>query len=313
MRTGAGIESEGESDPGSDTTASRETMSRPVVLIPSYRPTDSTKPQPKNEPVRHRQDVERKHSNGAPSTHKPFRSAQPRTVIEDSADEGSAEEESDSAEEEIVTAGARATLNHSPPRRVVSRPISYETHLQPGEEPSEEATSESESEESDPQQPQDTKPRHVGFPLVEELPDWFPQHIKQMYRVDRHGGALSYKASLSSLLRILSDLIQELNDITRYRTTLEIKHRRKWRRYIKAGKARWQLQQTLHHLKRRPLTKRFFEYRKEQYKAWKTKALELWKPLEKYHQGILILNETININFRQERIIHEKHLRGGRR
>jgi hypothetical protein len=117
-----------------------------------------------------------------------------KTIIEDS-------EAGDSAEEEIVTAGARHALNNSPPRRTAPRPnVTFETHRLPGEESSD---SESESEESEVSsvQPQDTRPRHVGFPPVEELPDWFPENIKQMYRVDRHGGALSYKVSRPSLLK----------------------------------------------------------------------------------------------------------------
>lgn len=93
---------------------------------------------------------------------------------------------------------------------------------------------------------------------------------------------------------------------------LEIKHRRKWKKYIKAGKAWWALHQIRQHLKLRPLTNAFYRYRKEQSRKWKEEALKLWKPVEKYHRGILILNETININFRQERIIHAKHLKGGR-
>lgn len=216
-----------------------------------------------------------------------------KTIIEDSEADGS-------AEEEIVTAGARRTLDNLPPRRTAPRPnVTFETHRLPGEESSEEESSDSESESEESEvpsvQPQDTGPRHVGFPPVEELPDWFPENIKQMYRVDRHGGALSYK---------------ELNEITRYRAALEIICRRKWREYIKAGDARWKLQQALHHLKCRPLTKPFYKYRKEQFRAWKAKALKLWKRLEKTHRGILILEETININFRQERMIHEKHLMG---
>jgi hypothetical protein len=106
--------------------------------------------------------------------------------------------------------------------------------------------------------------------------------------------------------------MQELNEITRYRAALEIIYRRKWREYIKAGDARWKLQQALHHLKCRPLTKPFYKYRKEQFRAWKAKALKLWRRLEERHRGLLILEETININFRQERMIHEKHLMGRR-
>jgi hypothetical protein len=59
------------------------------------------------------------------------------------------------------------------------------------------------------------------------------------------------------------------------------------------------------------MTKRFHEYRKKQFETWKKKALRRWKRLEKTHLGILILDETINLNFRQERMIYEKKL-GGR-
>jgi hypothetical protein len=230
-----------------------------------------------------------------------------KTVIDDS-------EADDSAEEEIVTVGARATLEVSPPHRTAFADaipnVRFETHLMPGEVPSEEESeSESEEVEGPNLEPHDDKPRHVGFPPVEELPSWFPENIKHMYGVDRHGGALSYKASSSSPSRIRTNRTQELNEITRYRAALEIIYRRKWRKYIKAGDARWKLQLALRHLKARPLTKAFYKYRKEQFRTWKAQALKLWKQLEKTHRGILILEETININFRQERIMHEKHLR----
>ncbi|KAE9372908.1 hypothetical protein N431DRAFT_246303 [Stipitochalara longipes BDJ] len=272
---------------------SRRGTSRPVVLIPSRCPTKATA-YVKDPPLVSRKDAPRKMPNKVLQEHK-FSSPITKTVIEDS-------EADDSAEEEIVTAGARATLNNSPPRLIVPRPnVSYETHRLPGEESSEDERSESESESEQSEmpnvQPQDAKPRHVGFPPVEELPDWFPENIKEMYRVDRHGGALSYK---------------ELNEITRYRAALEIIYRRKWREYNKAGNARWKLQQVLHHLKRRPLTKPFYKYRKNQFREWKAKALKLWKRLEKTHRGILVLESTININFRQERMIHEKYLKGKR-
>lgn len=39
----------------------------------------------------------------------------------------------------------------------------------------------------------DTPKRQNGFHLAEELPSWFPKHIKDIYVVDRHGGALSFK------------------------------------------------------------------------------------------------------------------------
>jgi len=39
--------------------------------------------------------------------------------------------------------------------------------------------------------------------------------------------------------------------------------------------------------------------------------LRRWKRLEKMHRGVAVLDETINLNFRQERMIWEKKL-GGR-
>jgi hypothetical protein len=56
------------------------------------------------------------------------------------------------------------------------------------------------------------------------------------------------------------------------------------------------------------MPKKFHEYRKKQFENWKNKALGRWKRLEKTHLGILILDETINLNFRQERMIYEKKL-----
>ena len=38
--------------------------------------------------------------------------------------------------------------------------------------------------------------RHAGFPPPEELPRWFPEEVKDIYRVDRHGGSLTYKVCL---------------------------------------------------------------------------------------------------------------------
>ncbi|KAE8443678.1 hypothetical protein EG329_001450 [Mollisiaceae sp. DMI_Dod_QoI] len=129
------------------------------------------------------------------------------------------------------------------------------------------------------------KPKqHIGFPPPEELPPWFPKYIKAIYR--------------------------ELNAITRYRVVVGIVHRRRWKEYVKAGEARWKLQQVLRRLRSRPLTKAFYEYRRKQFILWKEKALRTWKKLEKIQRGILILDETININFRQERMIYAKKLRG---
>ncbi|KAH6706592.1 hypothetical protein BKA61DRAFT_141061 [Leptodontidium sp. MPI-SDFR-AT-0119] len=212
------------------------------------------------------------------------------TAILDSDEDGS-------IEETIITQGAQATLSRG------SRPLVPKRHLQaidlsadPDESNDEELIS---LGESDPRgrDPEQIKPkRHAGFPAPEDLPGWFPTNIKQIYRVDRHGGALSFK---------------ELNEITRYRAALERIRRQKWNAYIEAGEARWKLQKIRRRLRTRPLTKAFSQYRNKQYQVWKEKALKAWKRLEKTHLGVSILDETININFRQERIIYEKKL-GGR-
>ncbi|CZR69857.1 uncharacterized protein PAC_19757 [Phialocephala subalpina] len=148
---------------------------------------------------------------------------------------------------------------------------------------------------SDSRDAEEVQPkRHIGFPPPEELPSWFPENIKAIYQVDRHGGALSFK---------------ELDAITRYRALIEIVRRRKWKKYLKAGEARWKLQNVVRRLKSRPLSKKFYEFQKKQFDESKEKALRSWKKLEKVHQGTLILDETININFRQERMIYAKKLR----
>jgi hypothetical protein len=166
--------------------------SRPVVLIPSRCPPKTTTAMTKDTPQIYQRDTPNKKPD-KPLPAAKFSEPITKGVIEDS-------EGDDSAEEEIVTAGARATLNNSPPRRVAPRPnVSFETHHLPGDPPSEDESSELESEsdqlETPGAEPQEVKPRHVGFPPVEELPIWFPRNIKRIYRVDRHGGALSYKAS----------------------------------------------------------------------------------------------------------------------
>lgn len=111
------------------------------------------------------------------------------TAILDSDEDGS-------IEETIITQGAQATLSRG------SRPLVPKRHLQaidlsadPDESNDEELIS---LGESDPRgrDPEQIKPkRHAGFPAPEDLPGWFPTNIKQIYRVDRHGGALSFKVS----------------------------------------------------------------------------------------------------------------------
>jgi len=185
----------------------------------------------------------------------------------------------DDVEEIIVTDGARS---------VSSRAIQYH------EDSVNDNVTDGDGSHTEQPLESATPKRHVGFPPPEELPRWFPENIKDIYLVDRHGGSLSFK---------------ELHAITRYRGLVEIIRRRKWKQYLKAGEARWKLQKVLRRLKSSPKTKAFYEYRKKQYDLWKDKALRTWKELEKIHRGVLILDETININFRQERMIYDKKLR----
>jgi hypothetical protein len=174
-------------------------MSRPMVIVPSYRPQKPTISGSKAAAFEDHRDMA---TEGPPEMFSsPNSSPLSKTVIDDS-------EADDSAEEEIVTAGA-ASLKISPPDRTAldnaRLNVRFETHLMPGEVPSEEESEDSDSESEEREgpnvQPHDDKPRHVGFPPFEELPVWFPENIKHMYGVDRHGGALSYKASSSSASR----------------------------------------------------------------------------------------------------------------
>jgi hypothetical protein len=105
----------------------------------------------------------------------------------------------DSAEEEIITAGARCTLNKSRPRLTSpSSNVTCQIHQLREEVRSEEESAdlglESEQSKAPRVKLQDSKPIQIGVQSVEELPDWFPENINEIYRVDRHGGALSYKA-----------------------------------------------------------------------------------------------------------------------
>jgi hypothetical protein len=100
--------------------------------------------------------------------------------------------------------------------------------------------------------------------------------------------------------------------MTHYRGVLEMTRRRKWKKYIEAGKARWNLQQVQHKLRVCPSTKEFYNYRKKQYRYWKREALHRWKGLEKVHRGVVFLDKKINSNFSMERMIYKESLDGVR-
>ncbi|CAL3968319.1 unnamed protein product [Diplocarpon coronariae] len=209
----------------------------------------------------------------------PFRYPEPLSDMDSGSD----------FEETIVTAGAQATLSR-PSRTPLKSHLLANSNAQAKESDDEEP------EDSDGEQENTSEPvRHVGFPSPDELPKWFPKSIKKMYEVDRHGGALTFK---------------ELNQITRFRFALSPILRRKWRTYLAAGEARFKLQNAVRRLRVRAPTRAFYEFRQQQYRDWKAKALRAWRKLEKTHLGVVVLDATIGINFRQERMIYEKRLRG---
>ena len=105
---------------------------------------------------------------------------------------------------------------------------------------------------------------------------------------------------------------QELDRLTKYRNAMERVKRIKWKKYLEEGKTRWQLQRYIRRM--RPVAKeipRLIEYRNVQLQRSDEMALKRWKRLEKLHLGLRVLDEAIDLNFRQERIIFEKKL-GGR-
>lgn len=100
--------------------------------------------------------------------------------------------------------------------------------------------------------------------------------------------------------------------MTAYRSSLERVKRAQWKTYLRAGEKRYKFQKylTKHRLYRTTRPK-LYKYRKTQYKKWKDEALQEWKVLEKLHLGVRILDATIHLNFRMERLLYEKKL-GGR-
>jgi len=93
---------------------------------------------------------------------------------------------------------------------------------------------------------------------------------------------------------------------------MEFVRRRKWRSYIKAGRARYQLQREIRKLKVRvrhqSIGTKFFDYRMALYETWKEKAFRAWEKLEKIQVSMNVLDEAIHINFRQEKMIYRKRL-----
>jgi hypothetical protein len=134
------------------------------------------------------------------------------TSSESDESEDSEDGEESSAEEEIITEGARIQLSSSPldrlsTNRVIKAPREHEDSPTDNDESTAD-DEEDEKEGSDVEtelesEPEVSKPvRQVGFPQAEELPSWFPESIRQIYRIDRHGGALKYSVSTPSPLPV---------------------------------------------------------------------------------------------------------------
>jgi hypothetical protein len=131
------------------------------------------------------------------------------TSSESEESEDSEDGEESSAEEEIITEGARLQLSSSPldrlsTNRVIKAPREREDSPTEDDEPTTDDEEEGSDVETEPErEPEVSKPvRQVGFPSPEELPSWFPENIKQIYRIDRRGGALRYSVSTPSLFLV---------------------------------------------------------------------------------------------------------------
>jgi hypothetical protein len=123
------------------------------------------------------------------------------TTLESEESEDSEDSDENSAEEEIITEGARAQLSsskldHPSINHVIKAPREHEDP--PPDE--DDSTTDDEGEDSDVEtesepelEPEANKPvRQASFSPPEELPSWFPENIKKIYRTDHHGGALKY-------------------------------------------------------------------------------------------------------------------------
>jgi len=101
-----------------------------------------------------------------------------------------------------------------------------------------------------------------------------------------------------------------MDKLTRYRAWLEALRRRRWKQYLRAGKARWQLSIALQKLRQRPAstTAAFYQHRLRQQKRWKEKALRAMRKLDVVIEGTDYLDKTMSAIFKVEREVYEKYL-----
>lgn len=106
------------------------------------------------------------------------------------------EDDSD-VEETVVTKGA-ATWSRPRPGKPKVHPQALADESITEKDPND--SHDSDDDEADGQHA-DSEPAPIpGFPPLEELPTWFPEKIKKIYTVDRHGGALKFKVGSPVLL-----------------------------------------------------------------------------------------------------------------
>ncbi len=168
------------------------------------------------------------------------------------------------------------------------------------------------------------RPTHRrGYPPIGNLPPYFPSSIKKIYIRDRNGGALKYKVSLSPppllfskfhatpncTVNHLTTRTQELHTLLSFHSTLSTIHHSKFISYLPAAHARFALHQILErHRPGKTIAPKFYQYRKRQFEKWDREALARWKKLERVQWGMEVLNETLGLNFRQERLLYRKRL-----
>jgi hypothetical protein len=103
---------------------------------------------------------------------------------------------------------------------------------------------------------------------------------------------------------------QSVHKLTRYRAWLEARRRQRWRKYLKAGKCRWQLSNALKKLRQKPssTTTAFYYHRARQHSIWKEKAIRAMKKLDVIMGGINYLDQSMAGIFGTEREVYEKYL-----
>lgn len=106
-----------------------------------------------------------------------------------------------------------------------------------------------------------------------------------------------------------SNMCQSVHKLTKYRALLEARRRQKWRRYLNAGKCRWQLSNSIRKLREQGSTRNaFYLRRKAQHDAWKEKTIQAMKKLDVIMGAVKYLDESMEGIFAAERELYQNHL-----